>query len=64
MKTKIALIVVSIIAIINTTILVYVLNLKYYDNACNEDYSYCYNYEEKIIDLVNRIIVEQGGILK
>lgn len=62
MKTKIALIVVSIIAIINTTILVYVCNLKYYDNACNEEY--CYNYEEKIIDLVDRIIVEQGGILK
>lgn len=40
--------------------LFYVLNLKYYDRVCNKNG--CYNYEERIIDLVKRIIVERGGI--
>jgi hypothetical protein len=46
--------------IILSTTLFYVLNLEYYDSYCN--CNGCYNYEEKIIDLVKRVIAEQGGI--
>lgn len=40
--------------------LIYILNLKYYDNYYDKN-EILHNEEEKIIDLVNRIIIEQGG---
>lgn len=42
--------------------LIYILNLKYYDNYYDKN-GILHNEEEKIIDLVNRIIIEQGGFL-
>ena len=41
--------------------LIYILNLKYYDNYYDKN-GILHNEEEKIIDLVNRIIIEQGGL--
>ena len=41
--------------------LFYVLNLKYYDSYYDRNGNY-HNEEEKIVDLVKRIIVEKGGI--
>ena len=48
--------------IILLAMLFYVLNLKYYDSYYDANGIY-HNDEEKIVDLVKRIIVEQGGIL-
>lgn len=40
--------------------LFYVLNLKYYDSYYDTN-GIWHNEEEKIVDLVKRIIIEQGG---
>ena len=40
--------------------LIYVLNLKYYDSYYDSNGKW-HNEEERIVDLVKRIIVEQGG---
>lgn len=40
--------------------LLYVLNLKYYDSYYDRKGNW-HNKEERIIDLVQRIITEQGG---
>ena len=40
--------------------LIYILNLKYYDNYYDRNGNW-HNEEEKIIDLVQRVITEQGG---
>ena len=42
-------------------VLFYVLNLKYYDSYYDVNGNY-HNDEEKIIDLVKRVIIERGGI--
>lgn len=47
--------------LILTIMLVYVLNLKYYDSYYDINGNY-HNEEERIVDLVKRIIVEQGGL--
>ena len=47
-------------AILGITLL-YVLNLKYYDSYYDDNGIY-HNEEERIVDLVKRVIVEQGGI--
>lgn len=47
--------------LILTIMLVYVLNLKYYDNYYDVNGNW-HNEEERIVDLVKRIIVEQGGL--
>lgn len=47
-------------AILGITLL-YVLNLKYYDSYYDANGNY-HNEEEKIVDLVKRVIVEQGGV--
>ena len=58
---KKSLIIMSLILNIVLTInLLYVLNLKYYDGYYDISGNY-HNEEEKILDLVKRIIVEQGG---
>lgn len=43
-------------------ILFYVLNLKYYDSYYDINGNW-HNEEERIIDLVKRVIIEQGGVL-
>ena len=48
--------------LILTIMLVYVLNLKYYDSYYDINGNY-HNEEERIVDLVKRIIAEQGGII-
>lgn len=47
--------------LILTIMLVYVLNLKYYDNYYDKNGNW-HNKEERIVDLVKRIIAEQGGL--
>lgn len=47
--------------LILTLTLIYVLNLKYYDSYYDINDNW-HNEEEKIIDLVKRVIVEQGGL--
>ena len=47
--------------LILTIMLIYVLNLKYYDSYYDINGTW-HNEEERIIDLVKRIIVEQGGV--
>jgi len=47
--------------LILTIMLVYVLNLKYYDSYYDVNGNW-HNEEERIVDLVKRIIVEQGGL--
>lgn len=47
-------------AILGITLL-YVLNLKYYDSYYDANGIY-HNEEERIVDLVKRVIVEQGGV--
>lgn len=42
-------------------VLFYVLNLKYYDSYYDANGIY-HNEEERIVDLVKRVIIEQGGI--
>ena len=41
--------------------LIYILNLSYYDSYYDRNGVY-HNDQEKIVDLVKRIIVEQGGV--
>ena len=50
-----------IIILILTIMLVYVLNLKYYDSYYDKDGNW-HNEEERIVDLVKRIIAEKGGL--
>ena len=47
--------------LILTIMLVYVLNLKYYDSYYDVNGNW-HNEEERIVDLVKRIILEQGGL--
>lgn len=58
-KSFIALSIISNLVLI--IILLYVLNLKYYDNYYDRNGNW-HNEEEKIIDLVQRVITEQGGV--
>ena len=41
--------------------LIYILNLSYYDSYYDRNGVY-HNDQEKIVNLVKRIIIEQGGV--